>query len=77
MTTQLASAAGIHVISIVGAHNFEFSKQCGAAQVFDHKDPSPLWPFLHLIWDYLPDSASHGGNEVHAASPVAVILRGH
>lgn len=39
MTTQLATAAGIQVISIVGAHNFEFSKRCGAAQVFDHKDP--------------------------------------
>lgn len=39
MTTQLATAAGIHVISIAGAHNFGFSKRCGAAQVFDHKDP--------------------------------------
>jgi NADPH:quinone reductase-like Zn-dependent oxidoreductase len=40
MTTQLATAAGIHVISIAGAHNFSFSKRCGAAQVFDYKDPS-------------------------------------
>jgi NADPH:quinone reductase-like Zn-dependent oxidoreductase len=40
MTTQLATAAGITVISIVGAHNFDFSKSCGAAQVFDHKDSS-------------------------------------
>ncbi|KAK9326696.1 chaperonin 10-like protein [Lipomyces starkeyi] len=40
MTTQLATATGIHVISIVGKHNFDFSKRCGAAQVFDHKDPS-------------------------------------
>jgi len=40
MTTQLATAAGIRVISIAGAHNFDFSKRCGAAQVFDHKDPS-------------------------------------
>ncbi|KAJ8096449.1 chaperonin 10-like protein [Lipomyces tetrasporus] len=39
MTTQLATAAGIDVISIAGAHNFDFSKRCGAAQVFDHKDP--------------------------------------
>jgi NADPH:quinone reductase-like Zn-dependent oxidoreductase len=38
MTTQLAKAAGIHVISIAGAHNNEFSKRCGAAEVFDHKD---------------------------------------
>ena len=40
MTTQLATAAGINVISIAGAHNFDFSKRCGAAQIFDHKDPS-------------------------------------
>jgi Zn-dependent alcohol dehydrogenase len=40
MTTQLATAAGIHIISIAGAHNFDFSKRCGAAQVFDHKDPA-------------------------------------
>jgi NADPH:quinone reductase-like Zn-dependent oxidoreductase len=39
MATQLATAAGIHVISIAGAHNFDFSKRCGAAHVFDHKDP--------------------------------------
>lgn len=40
MTTQLATAAGINVVSIAGAHNFDFSKRCGAAQVFDHKDPA-------------------------------------
>jgi NADPH:quinone reductase-like Zn-dependent oxidoreductase len=40
MTTQVATAAGIRVISIVGAHNFGFSKRCGAAEVMDHQDPS-------------------------------------
>jgi NADPH:quinone reductase-like Zn-dependent oxidoreductase len=40
MATQLATAAGIHVISVVGAHNFNFSKRCGASQVIDHQDPS-------------------------------------
>lgn len=40
MATQLATAAGIRVISISGAHNFDFSKRCGAAQVVDHKDSS-------------------------------------
>ncbi|RDW58517.1 hypothetical protein BP5796_12447 [Coleophoma crateriformis] len=40
MTIQLAVAAGTHVIAIAGAHNFDFSKRCGAAQVFDRKDPS-------------------------------------
>lgn len=40
MTTQLATAAGINIISVAGSHNFDFSKRCGATQVFDHKDPS-------------------------------------
>jgi NADPH:quinone reductase-like Zn-dependent oxidoreductase len=42
MTTQLAAAAGIHVISIAGAHNFDFSRRCGAVEVFDHKDTALL-----------------------------------
>lgn len=40
MTTQLATAAGIKVISVASAHNFEFSKSCGAVEVFDYHDPS-------------------------------------
>ena len=40
MVTQIATAAGIHVIAITGARNFELSKQCGAVHVFDHKDSS-------------------------------------
>jgi NADPH:quinone reductase-like Zn-dependent oxidoreductase len=40
MTTQVAAAAGIHVIAVAGKANFEFSKRCGAAEVFDYKDPS-------------------------------------
>ena len=40
MTTQLATAAGINVISIAGAHNFDFCKRCGATQVFDRRDAS-------------------------------------
>jgi NADPH:quinone reductase-like Zn-dependent oxidoreductase len=40
MTTQVATAAGIHVIAIVGASNFDLSKRCGAVQVFDYKDSS-------------------------------------
>lgn len=39
MTTQIATATGINVISVAGKHNFDFSKRCGATQVFDHKDP--------------------------------------
>ncbi|KAJ4292576.1 hypothetical protein N0V90_009239 [Kalmusia sp. IMI 367209] len=40
MTTQIATAAGIKIIAISGSHNLEFSKRCGAADVFDHKDPA-------------------------------------
>ena len=40
MVTQIATAAGIKVIATAGAHNLELVKRCGAAQVFDHKDPA-------------------------------------
>lgn len=49
MTTQLATGAGIHVISIAGAHNFGFSKRCGAAQVFDHKDASVVDKVIEAV----------------------------
>lgn len=49
MTTQLATAAGIHVISVVGAHNFDFSKRCGAAQVVDHKDPAVVEKVVEAV----------------------------
>jgi NADPH:quinone reductase-like Zn-dependent oxidoreductase len=39
MTTQIATAAGIHVISIAGKHNFALSKSCGAVAVIDRADP--------------------------------------
>ncbi|TVY57248.1 Dehydrogenase orsE [Lachnellula cervina] len=55
MTTQLATAAGIHIISIAGAHNLDFSKRCGAAQVFDHKDPS--------VVDRVVESVAQSGHE--------------
>lgn len=55
MTTQLATAAGIHIISIVGAHNFEFSKRCGAAHVFDHKD--------HLLIAKVIEAVKKSGHE--------------
>ncbi|TVY15206.1 Dehydrogenase orsE [Lachnellula arida] len=42
------TAAGIH-ISIVGAHNFDFSRRCGAAQVFDHKDPSLVNKIIEAV----------------------------
>jgi NADPH:quinone reductase-like Zn-dependent oxidoreductase len=40
MTTQLAAAAGVKVVSIASAQNFDFSRSCGAADVFDYHDPS-------------------------------------
>jgi NADPH:quinone reductase-like Zn-dependent oxidoreductase len=39
-TTQLAVAAGIKVIAITSDRNASFSKTCGAANVYDYKDPS-------------------------------------
>ncbi|KAJ5128726.1 Alcohol dehydrogenase superfamily zinc-type [Penicillium atrosanguineum] len=47
MTIQLATAAGIHIISISGAHNLDFCKRCGAAKVFDHKDPFLVDKIVH------------------------------
>lgn len=52
MTTQVATAAGIHVISIAGAHNFDFSKQCGATHVFDHKDPAIVGKVIEAVKNY-------------------------
>lgn len=40
MTTQLATAAGIKVISIASARNFELSRSCGAVRVFDYHNSS-------------------------------------
>lgn len=40
MTTQIATAAGLTVIAITSARNFELSKKCGATEVFDYHDPS-------------------------------------
>jgi NADPH:quinone reductase-like Zn-dependent oxidoreductase len=38
MTTQLAAAAGIHVIAIASARNFDLCQRCGAAEVVDYHD---------------------------------------
>jgi NADPH:quinone reductase-like Zn-dependent oxidoreductase len=40
MATQLATAAGIRVISIASSKNFDFCRQCGAGEIFDYKDAS-------------------------------------
>jgi NADPH:quinone reductase-like Zn-dependent oxidoreductase len=40
MVTQIATAAGIEVLTIASERNFDLSKSCGAAQVFDYHDGS-------------------------------------
>jgi NADPH:quinone reductase-like Zn-dependent oxidoreductase len=40
MTIQLATAAGIDVLSIASGRNFGLSKDAGAVQFFDYQDPS-------------------------------------
>lgn len=39
MTTQLAAAAGVTVLAITSARNAGLSTRCGAAEVFDYRDP--------------------------------------
>ncbi|KAK3292731.1 putative quinone oxidoreductase [Chaetomium fimeti] len=39
MTTQLATAAGVRVIAVASARNFDLCRACGAAAVFDYHDP--------------------------------------
>lgn len=55
MTTQVATAAGIHVVAIAGAHNFDLVKQSGAAEVFDHKDAT--------VVDKVVEAVRKSGNE--------------
>ena len=38
MTSQLATAAGIRVISIASPRNFDFCRTCGASNVFDYNN---------------------------------------
>ncbi|KAL4882203.1 chaperonin 10-like protein [Aspergillus karnatakaensis] len=52
MTTQLATAAGIHVISVSGSHNFPLTQQTGAAAVFDHKDPLLVQKVVSAVRDF-------------------------
>ncbi|KAK0721937.1 putative quinone oxidoreductase [Lasiosphaeria miniovina] len=55
MATQLASAAGITVVSVAGAHNAAFSKTCGATAVLDRADPN--------LADKLVAAVNEAGNE--------------
>ncbi|KAL3455927.1 chaperonin 10-like protein [Aspergillus heterothallicus] len=49
MTTQIATAAGIHVIAIAGKHNFDLSKACGAATVIDRQDPDLISKVVNAV----------------------------
>jgi NADPH:quinone reductase-like Zn-dependent oxidoreductase len=49
MVTQIASTAGIHVIAITGAKNFELSNRCGAAKVIDYRDPQVLDKVIEAV----------------------------
>ncbi|KAH7350236.1 chaperonin 10-like protein [Pyrenochaeta sp. MPI-SDFR-AT-0127] len=49
MTTQLATAAGVDVIAIAGAHNFELVKDSGAAEIFDHKDAAVVKKVVEAV----------------------------
>jgi len=49
MTTQLATAAGIDVITISGAENMKLSRSCGAVETFDRKDPSVVVKVVEAI----------------------------
>ncbi|KAJ4990769.1 zinc-binding oxidoreductase [Stagonosporopsis vannaccii] len=71
VTTQLAAAAGIHVISIAGVKNFDLSKRSGASECCDHKDP--------LLVDRVVEAVRKSGNEfigiVDAISILETIAR--
>ena len=65
MAIQLANAAGIHVIAIAGAHNFDLCKSSGAAEVFNHKDSS--------VADKVIDAVRATGHEfVGIFDPIAI-----
>lgn len=48
-TTQIASAAGIHVISLVSARNIELSIACGAAKTLDRNDPAVVEKIVQAV----------------------------
>ncbi|KAH7110612.1 chaperonin 10-like protein [Dendryphion nanum] len=50
-TTQLAAAAGVTVISLVGKDNFKLSKSAGATVVLDHGDPSLVNKVVQAVRD--------------------------
>ena len=49
MATQIATAAGINVIAISGAQNFELARKSGASQVFDRRDPTLIAKIVEAV----------------------------
>jgi NADPH:quinone reductase-like Zn-dependent oxidoreductase len=49
MTTQIATAAGIRVISIAGKKNFALSKACGAVTIIDRGDPDIIAQAIEAV----------------------------
>jgi NADPH:quinone reductase-like Zn-dependent oxidoreductase len=52
MVTQLATAIGITVITITGAHNVALSKDCGATEVIDYKDSAVVDKVVAAVTKY-------------------------
>ncbi|KAH8591094.1 putative quinone oxidoreductase [Bisporella sp. PMI_857] len=71
---QLAVASGVRVITTAGKANFEYVKNLGAEQVFDHKDPDVVKKILAVLkpGDMVLDSISIPA----AQSACATILAG-
>lgn len=51
MTTQIATAAGINVITVAGKNNLELSKRCGATQAIDRNDAALVDKVVEAVGD--------------------------
>lgn len=49
MTIQVAAAAGLTVIAITSARNFDLSKKCGATAVFDYHEASHVEEVVEAV----------------------------
>jgi NADPH:quinone reductase-like Zn-dependent oxidoreductase len=55
MTTQLATAAGINVLAVAGAHNLDLCKRSGAAEVFERNDTDPVGKIVKAVKELRED----------------------
>lgn len=49
MVIQVATAAGINVITTASAHNLALCKNCGATEVFDRQDPQAVGKIVDAV----------------------------